>query len=1069
MYLSGEGKPTLYRVGILSAVSRIAICEGFTRVFKAAADLIGLPCIEAGSNSHAFVHVMLDDGKWYGFDPQTPFAQPLNDADIVSQSTEYILYDGVFRSDYIHFPQRTTDPSPEAVMLPDPELVDFTALLAEINSGEVEFLSVVNPDGLSCTVTGCTGGAGAGLTVPSEIGGLPVTAIGDDAFLCAGWFTGPLELPDSIETIGCNAFTDCTGLTGDLSLPASLRSVGDHAFTGCSGLDGALTLNDGLESIGAWAFAYCSSLQGSVYLPDSVTAVGNVAFDYCGSLTGDFRIPDTFTGFTGSIIGETPFSSLTVSPDHPTLTSVDGILYSRDLTRAVKCPAGFIGDVTVPDSVTVIGETAFYMTKSITSLTLPETLEQIERFGICDLTALTSPVHLPASLRSIADSGFRGVLMEESVVCPCPCMIDPSAFTLSHGAKYVMFPEGITAVPEYILDEAVMVSLPSTIEYLQAGYTICTEPLTVIAPASLSGLVEQYVKDSAVLGRTVIPVRAEDCDLFPSISQIALDTRDPAHAEARVLILDRSLALIPPEGCESGDPAVATVDPDGTVHAVADGSTVVTLTAGGRSFTVSVTVASGIVCSSDGTRLVSVSPDYTGELTLPEGIVTIGREAFLGCDGITKLTLPSTLTTLETSALAYFGAGLTEPLVIPASVTKIGPYAFYGVDFHTDVLTLPVAGMDECAFSSIRGCNTVIVPEGVTAIPEECFIASSFTTIQLPDSLTEISDTAFLYMEYNPEPLTVIGSSGSVAEAAVARIAEQTPGFRISFLATDGNGAAAVSDSGDLSVFPAFANLLPSDLDPDYGMLQLTAVNAPASGLCWTSSDESVATVTEDGLVTAVAAGDALISVSSDDVTVSVPVHVSEYLLLSEDGKSVLRCAKYYAGSVVVPEGVTEIGAYAFSESGLVTSLQLPESLSVIGSYAFLSFGYNLTEPFTLPTGLTHVGSYAFNNTSFHADTIVFPACDVDEGAYSMATGFNSLVIPDGVTALPEYCFTFSCFSSVFMPASLQTVPDSCFSDFASDTLVIFGPEGSPAQTIADRLSGLYPNVRFVFIPKNPT
>ena len=143
---------------------------------------------------------------------------------------------------------------------------------------------------------------------------------------------------------------------------------------------------------------------------------------------------DTFTGFTGSIIGETPFSSLTVFPDHPTLTSVDGILYSRDLTRAVKCPAGFIGDVTVPDSVTVIGETAFYMTKSITSLTLPETLEQIERFGICDLTALTSPVHLPASLRSIADSGFRGVLMEESVVCPCPCMIDPSAFTLSHGA-----------------------------------------------------------------------------------------------------------------------------------------------------------------------------------------------------------------------------------------------------------------------------------------------------------------------------------------------------------------------------------------------------------------------------------------------------------------------------------------------------------------------------------------------------------------------------------------------------------------------------------------------------------
>ncbi len=118
------------------------------------------------------------------------------------------------------------------------------------------------------TMTGYTGPGGA-VTIPSAINGLPVTSIGDDAF------------------IGC---ASVTGIT----IPDSVTSIGGAAFAGCSNLT-SVTIGSGVTSIGAEAFDYCVSLTG-ITIPDSVTSIGGVAFANCINLTSVYFQGDAPSG-----------------------------------------------------------------------------------------------------------------------------------------------------------------------------------------------------------------------------------------------------------------------------------------------------------------------------------------------------------------------------------------------------------------------------------------------------------------------------------------------------------------------------------------------------------------------------------------------------------------------------------------------------------------------------------------------------------------------------------------------------------------------------------------------------
>ena len=131
------------------------------------------------------------------------------------------------------------------------------------------------------------------------------------------------------------------------------------------------------------------------------------------------------------------------------------------------------------------------------------------------------------------------------------------------------------------------------------------------------------------------------------------------------------------------------------------------------------------------------------ELTLPNSVTSIGGNAFEGCSGLTELILPNSVTSIGDSAFEGC-SGLTE-LILPSSVTSIGDYAFYGCSGLTE-LTLPngVRSIGDGAFRGCSGLTELTLPNSVTSIGDGAFSGcSGLTELTLPNSVTRIGDCAF--------------------------------------------------------------------------------------------------------------------------------------------------------------------------------------------------------------------------------------------------------------------------------------------------------------------------------------
>ena len=154
-----------------------------------------------------------------------------------------------------------------------------------LTSGDYRY--TLNNDG-SATITKYFG-EDEELTVPAELDGHPVTAIGDEAFLGCDSLTS-ITIPDSIFSIGANPFRFCTQLTRINVSPdhPTLATIDGVLFEkptrtlicyACAFTAESYTVPQGIQAIGDFAFAFCASLT-SITLPDSLTSIGDWAF-YC--------------------------------------------------------------------------------------------------------------------------------------------------------------------------------------------------------------------------------------------------------------------------------------------------------------------------------------------------------------------------------------------------------------------------------------------------------------------------------------------------------------------------------------------------------------------------------------------------------------------------------------------------------------------------------------------------------------------------------------------------------------------------------------------------------------------
>ena len=244
-----------------------------------------------------------------------------------------------------------------------------------------------------------------------------VTSIGNEAFYFCTYLTGTLTIPNSVTYIGNSAFGYCSGLTGTLNIPDGVASIGYATFAGCSGLTGALIIPNSVTSIGSFAFYECSGFTGTLTIPNAVTSIGQMAFYGCSGFTGTLTIPASVTYIVSDAFTRCNLTAIDVDVNSQHYSSQDGILYNITKTYLIQCPAGKTGTLTIPNSVTLIYNSAFYGCSGLTgTLTFPNSVTSIPSYAFYGCSGFTSLI-IGNSVTSIGDGAFSECSGLTSITC----------------------------------------------------------------------------------------------------------------------------------------------------------------------------------------------------------------------------------------------------------------------------------------------------------------------------------------------------------------------------------------------------------------------------------------------------------------------------------------------------------------------------------------------------------------------------------------------------------------------------------------------------------------------------
>ena len=200
-----------------------------------------------------------------------------------------------------------------------------------------------------------------------------VTSIGKESFSRCSGLTS-ITIPNSVTNIGEQAFYYCSGLTS-INIPNSVTSIGEMAFYYCSGLT-SITIPNSVNSIRSSAFAGCSGLT-SITIPNSVTNIEYMAFGRCYGLTS-ITIPNSVTS-----IGIGAFSGTKWYYNQS-----DGLIYAGLVLYT--CKGTIPTKIDIKDGTKGIAGYAFELCSNVTSITIPKSVTNIGSYAFIHCIGLTS-------------------------------------------------------------------------------------------------------------------------------------------------------------------------------------------------------------------------------------------------------------------------------------------------------------------------------------------------------------------------------------------------------------------------------------------------------------------------------------------------------------------------------------------------------------------------------------------------------------------------------------------------------------------------------------------------------
>ena len=260
--------------------------------------------------------------------------------------------------------------------------------------------------------------------------------------------TTAYAIPEGTEIIEADAFFSCENLTS-ITIPDSVREIRDSAFAFCTALT-SLHIPNSITSISDSMLYNCVALT-SVTLPDSVTSIGSQVFSYCYNLTS-LKIPDSVTNMDANPFYGCDQLVLSLSPDHPTLKVVDGVLFSKPDNRLIYYPNTKRKSYVVPEGTQTIGSHAFAKCDALTRVTLPDSVTSIECDAFWNCPALTS-INIPDGITAIEDYTFGYCISLTNISLPQSLTsIGYWAFSSCYSLTRLTIPDSVTSIDDEAFD-----------------------------------------------------------------------------------------------------------------------------------------------------------------------------------------------------------------------------------------------------------------------------------------------------------------------------------------------------------------------------------------------------------------------------------------------------------------------------------------------------------------------------------------------------------------------------------------------------------------------------------------
>ena len=241
-------------------------------------------------------------------------------------------------------------------------------------------------DGTYAEVTDYTGSA-TNIVIADEYEGIPVTKIAGYAFSAKS--ITAIVIPDSVTSIGPSAFFRCRSLTS-VTIGDNVTSIGSSAFSGCRSL-GSIEIPDSVMSIGDDAFLGCTGL---IEQENGVSYVDNWAVDFDNTVTFVELCADTVGIADKAFISDSSQLKGIMIPD--SVTSIGNYAF-------YNCSS--LTSIEIPDSVMSIGNYVFYNCSSLTSVTIPDSVTSIGNYAFWSCSSLAS-IEIPDSVTSIGSWAF---------------------------------------------------------------------------------------------------------------------------------------------------------------------------------------------------------------------------------------------------------------------------------------------------------------------------------------------------------------------------------------------------------------------------------------------------------------------------------------------------------------------------------------------------------------------------------------------------------------------------------------------------------------------------------------